>query len=172
MLKPGRRGVRPAAAQRFPGAPHRRRASRTCPRTGRPRAPVEVAAAALLLTALSCTMDPGVPAEARVRVDVPSSASGSHVWLVTSTEFQYDPGAQSPVHLLSADTTGATVPFDRDLEIGSHAGERKLYVEVRGVDGESLSTRLRVTIQNRPWYDETLDLSEWYHRFVFVRSGG
>jgi hypothetical protein len=120
----------------------------------------------------ACSMEPAVPASARVRVDVPPTASGTPVWLVTSFEFQYDPDADSPVYLARADTVQLTAPFDRDVEIGSHGGANKLYVEVRSVDGRSVSTRLRVTIENQPWYDRTLDLSEWFHRFSYVRARG
>jgi hypothetical protein len=76
------------------------------------------------------------------------------------------------VYLARADTVQVTLPFEDEVDVGSHAGQRKLYVEVRGVDRKSVSTRLRITIQNQSWYDRTLDLSEWFHRFSYVRAGG
>jgi hypothetical protein len=125
----------------------------------------------LMLVALQgCLTDSSIPTRARITVDGPTAAAGTPVRLVSSSELQADRGDATNVLLIRADTAELTVPFTHDLEIRSHAGERKLYVEVAGVDGRSAAVRLRVTIQDTNWYDRTLDLSEMFHRFLFVQG--
>ena len=130
-------------------------------------------AAVLLMFLQGCGVGFDVPARAELRADAASSAAGRKVRLVTSTEFVEGEGdLPLGIRLLKADTVDVTLPFQRDVEIQFHNGQRKLYVELYGLDGESTRVRLRVHIQERPWYDTTLDLREYRHRFVWGTGRG
>jgi hypothetical protein len=128
-------------------------------------------ASALLATLAACdsvAFEP--PASAKIRADAPAGLAGKRVRLISATEFQSTGETPPSVALARADTVDLTLPFTREVEIRSHDGARKLYVELYSLESGSLPVRLRVDIQDLSWYDNTLDLVEWRHRFVFVRG--
>jgi hypothetical protein len=124
----------------------------------------------LALTLAGCTPAFEPPASAEVRADAPASAAGRRVRLVTSSEFQSSGDTPPAVVLAHADTVDLTLPFTREVEIQLHEGQRKLYVELSALEPGSAPVRLRVEIQDTNWYDLTLDLLEFRHRFVYTRG--
>jgi hypothetical protein len=110
------------------------------------------------------------PVSAEVRADAPAGAVGKRVRLISATDFQSTGESPPNVVFTHADTVELTLPFTRDVEIRSHNGQRKLYLEVSSLEAGSLPVRLRVDIQDLSWYDLTLDLLDLRHRFVFVRG--
>ena len=128
-------------------------------------------AASLALVVVGCDMDFEIPTTARITANALSSAPpGTRVLLVTASELQSASGTPPGVYLIRADTTELTLPFDRDVEIRSHEGARKLYVEVRPVQPSGEQVRLKIVISDLTWYDLSLDLREMYHRFLYVRQ--
>jgi hypothetical protein len=127
-------------------------------------------ATSLALLLVGCDMDFEIPTTARITANALSSPAGTRMLLVTASELQSASGSPQDVYLIHADTTELTLPFDRDVEIRSHDGARKLYVEVRPVQPSGEQVRVKIVISDLTWYDLSLDLSERYHRFLYVRQ--
>jgi hypothetical protein len=129
------------------------------------------APAAAMLMLLQACGDPFSPPEsAEVRADAPASATGRRVRLVTASEFTSSGEVPPNVVLAHADTVELTLPFQREVEIQFHNGQQKLYVELSALEPGSAPVRLRVDIKDDNWYDRTLDLLEFRHRFVYTRG--
>jgi hypothetical protein len=124
-----------------------------------------------VLLLVGCHMDFEIPTTARVTANALGSApSGTRILLVTASELQSVSGTPQSVYLIDADTTELTLPFDRNVEIRSHEGARKLYVEVRPVQPSGQDVHVKIVISELTWYDLTLNLSDRYHRFLYVRQ--
>ena len=125
----------------------------------------------LALLLVGCGMDFEIPTTAQVTANaLGSTPPGTRILLVTASELQPATGTPQGVILIHADTTEVTLPFDRDVEIRSHEGARKLYVEVRALQPSSQQVRVKIVISDLTWYDLTLNLMESYHRFLYVRQ--
>ena len=124
----------------------------------------------MLIASASCNAVFDAPVSAEVRADAPASAAGRRVRLITSSEFQASGETPPSVSLARADTMDLTLPFEREVEIGFYNGQRKLYVELFALEPGSAPVRLRVEIQDASWYDRTLDLLDFRHRFVYTRG--
>jgi hypothetical protein len=124
-----------------------------------------LALAALGLLPACTPLDLDDPRTARVDLQGPE---GGSLQIVTSSAFFVDENREL-TDVLSADTTRVTLPFSGEFDVGVHDGNYKFYVEVRSEEGESLTTRLRVTVGGYTWYDAALDMQEWRHRFYYMR---
>jgi len=114
--------------------------------------------------------DDGPPETARVVIDGPT---GHPVSVVTSSDFDAVTSADGDsreISVFSADTTAASVPFDRSYDLGPRT---RIYLIVGSDSTSALPVRVRVSIDGEPRYDRSTYFAGGAElEFVFASAGG
>ena len=101
----------------------------------------------------------GEPDEVSVVIE---SSDASQVSVVTSMDFLTVPNPECPeecpssIELVRADTADAALPFDRSYRFSS---KLQFFVETFHLGDEPVTISMRVTIDDRVWYDDFRTLS-------------